>query len=68
MANCNRFINYIKKNIIFLCSVVFGTTQYYTTIVKKSTERLRLEEMTGELIINEYYWQEIEREMMKYVW
>jgi hypothetical protein len=46
-------------------NAVSRTAQYYTSVVKKPSERLRLEELAGELITNEYYWQEIEREMMK---
>ena len=42
------------------------TAQYYTGIEnKKPSERLRLEELAGELLINDHYWTEIEAEMMK---
>ncbi|MGC9046961.1 MAG: hypothetical protein ACP5IC_02515 [Minisyncoccia bacterium] len=57
--------NLEEKTRFGFINAITRTAQYYTTIVKKPTERLRLEEIAGEMLTNEYYWREIEREMLR---
>jgi hypothetical protein len=56
--------NLEEKTRFGFINALTRTAQYYTTTYKKPFERLRLEELAGELL-DDYYWNEIEREMMK---
>ncbi len=58
--------NLESKTRFGFINAITQTAQYFTKIEnKKPSERLRLEELAGELLFKEQYWRDIESEMLK---